>query len=286
MEKLQVLQTKFTTNKYINDIYKIMASEEYAKLEGKTQVFLNHAHGVSNRQSHTIQVRNSAVTIGSALGANTALCAAGALGHDLGHTPFGHSGERAIQQFVPDFEHCKQSYEIAKKMHLNKRVQDAILNHRSSGCPSTLEGKIVQIADKTAYLVHDYEDCLRLGMNLKLPTIVTRLLGCTPKRIQETLLSDLITTTRNTGTLQHSELITSAKNEMRTYMFEAVYQNQTVKYDEPEAENIIVTLFKHYQKTMNTTDIINKIVNMTDYDAIRAYRVITGKSTILSVYNH
>lgn len=282
-----LLQTKnhYINNRYVNDIYKIVASDEYANLAGKTQVFLHHKQNkLSNRQSHTISVRNIAVTIGHALGANVALCAAGALGHDLGHTPFGHSGERAIQTFVPEFEHCKQSYLVAKKLKLNRKTQDAILNHRSSGNPSTLEGAIVQIADKTAYLVHDYADCLKLGLNITLPTITTRLLGDTPDKIQTALLSDLITTTRNTGILQHSELIDSAKNEMRTYMFDAVYQNKAIKTDEPEAEMIVKTLFNHYSKSMNVNDVINKIVSMTDYTAIQTYMSLTGKSTPLSAY--
>lgn len=284
---MKTLQTKTIsiTKKYLNDIYKIVASQEYTNLAGKTQVFLYHTQkNLTNRLTHTAKVRDIAVIIGDALNANTTLCAAGALGHDLGHTPFGHSGERAIQKMVPDFEHCKQSYNIARKLKLTSKVQDAILNHRSSGCPSTLESAIVQIADKTAYLVHDYADCLKLGLDIKLPAITTRLLGYTPSKIQESLLADLITTSRNTGVLQHSELITSAKNEMRTYMFEAVYQNKDIKADEPEAEHIVLTLFKHYNKTMKKKDVINKIVSMTDYDAIQEYIAITGKSTTLSTY--
>lgn len=281
---MERLQTLLATN-YTNDIYKIVASPEYNKLAGKTQVFLRHKmHNLSNRQSHTIDVRNIAVTVGHALNANTTLCAAGALGHDLGHTPFGHAGERAIQKIVPSFEHCKQSYEIAKKLKLNRKVQDAILNHRSSGNPSTLEGKIVQIADKTAYLVHDYEDCLKLGITIKLPTITQRLLGTTPKQIKQALLCDLITTSRNTGILQHSELINSAKNEMRTYMFETVYENQTIKADEPEAEQIITTLFNHYANFMDTKSVINTIVSLTDFAAILKYIAITGENPAISAY--
>jgi dGTPase len=204
-----------------------------------------------------LEVAQNARTIARALRLNEDLTEAIALGHDLGHTPFGHAGERALDKACElGFEHHKQSIrvvEILEKhgegLNLTKEVRDGILNHQTQGNPSTLEGKIVRLSDKIAYINHDIDDAIR-GHIIKeedIPKKYTEVLGLSLRERLNTMIHDIVTNSEGKNDIFMSEHVQEAMLELRKYMFKSVYTNPTAKSQEAKAENLVISLFEFYK---------------------------------------
>ncbi|MCI5958997.1 MAG: deoxyguanosinetriphosphate triphosphohydrolase, partial [Lachnospiraceae bacterium] len=236
---------------------RILHSKAFRRLKDKTQVFLTpDGDHYRTRLTHTLEVSQNARTIAKALLLNEELVEAIALGHDLGHTPFGHAGERALNRVAPQgFEHNVQSVrtvDVLEKhgqgLNLTLEVRDGILNHQTSGMPSTLEGKIVRISDKIAYIHHDMDDAIRAGIlkDSDVPKSIGAVIGYTlPERL-DSFIHDIITNSRGKNDITMSAPVAEAMRQMRQFMFENVYQNPIAKGEEGKAEVLIEALYEYY----------------------------------------
>ena len=236
---------------------RILHSKSFRRLKDKTQVFLTpDGDHYRTRLTHTLEVSQNARTIAKALSLNEDLVEAIALGHDLGHTPFGHAGERALNRVAPQgFEHNVQSVrtvDVLEKrgqgLNLTYEVRHGILNHQTSGMPSTLEGKIVRMSDKIAYIHHDMDDAIRAGIlkDSDVPKSIGAVIGYTlPERL-DSFIHDIITTSKGKNDVMMSEPVAAAMKEMRQFMFENVYQNPVAKGEEGKAEVLIEALYDYY----------------------------------------
>lgn len=244
---------------YQRDRDRILHCKSFRRLKHKTQVFLTpQGDHYRTRLTHTLEVSQTARTISRALRLNEDLTEAIALGHDLGHTPFGHAGERALDKiFSEGFAHQKQSVRIVEKLekggrglNLTWEVRDGILNHQLSGNPSTLEGKVVRYADKIAYINHDVDDSIRAGIIREedLPDTYTDILGHSTRERLDTLIHDIVNQSKDKPDIQMSEDVEFAFRGMRKYMFENVYTNPRAKGEEQKAENILRELFQYYME--------------------------------------
>ncbi|MFU0826481.1 MAG: Deoxyguanosinetriphosphate triphosphohydrolase-like protein [Lachnoclostridium sp.] len=246
---------------YQRDRDRILHSKSFRRLKHKTQVFLApEGDHYRTRLTHTLEVSQNARTIARALRLNEDLTEAIALGHDLGHTPFGHAGERALNRICPGgFEHHKQSIRVVellenhgKGLNLTKEVRDGILNHKTKSSPSTLEGKIVRISDKIAYINHDIDDAIR-GHIIKeedIPKEFTDVLGHSLRERINTIIHDIVTCSEGTDDIKMSPKIERAMMGMREYMFKSVYTNPVAKGEEPKVEAMIAYLFEYYTKNL------------------------------------
>ena len=236
---------------------RILHCKAFRRLKQKTQVFLlPKGDHYRTRLTHTLEVSQNARTIAKALRLNEDLVEAIALGHDLGHTPFGHAGERALNGVCPEgFKHHEQSVrvvEILEKqgrgLNLTREVVDGILNHKSSGSPETLEGEIVRLSDKIAYINHDIDDAIRGGIlkEEEIPEKYTEVLGQTTRIRLNTMIHDVITQSMNQPKIRMSEEIMEATLGLRAFMFEHVYKNPMAKGEEDKAVNMIRNLYGYY----------------------------------------
>lgn len=244
---------------YQRDRDKILHCKSFRRLKHKTQVFLApEGDHYRTRLTHTLEVAQIARTIAKALLLNEELTEAIALGHDLGHTPFGHAGERALNRICPvGFEHHLQSIRVVeilekhgKGLNLTKEVRDGIKNHQTSGKPSTLEGKIVRFCDKIAYINHDIDDAIR-GQIIKeeeIPCEYTDILGHSLGERLDTLTHDIIVNSNNQNDIIMSPVIEKAMKSLREYMFMSVYTNKKAKAQEEQAERLLEELFLYYEK--------------------------------------
>ena len=221
---------------------RIVHSKAFRRLMHKTQVFLApEGDHYRTRLTHTIEVSQIARTIARGAGLNEDLAEAIAMGHDLGHTPFGHSGESVLAEIYPKgFRHNVQSLRVVdvlesgskrRGMNLTQEVRDGILNHTGSTVPMTPEGQIVKVSDRIAYINHDIDDAIRSGIITvgDLPKESIEILGDTHKKRIDTLVRDMIEHSFGKPTAQLSEEKMSAMNELRTFMFKNVYHNSNVK---------------------------------------------------------
>ena len=241
---------------------RILHCKAFRRLKQKTQVFLlpNGDH-YRTRLTHTLEVSQNARTIAKALRLNEDLTEAIALGHDLGHTPFGHAGERALDEVNPfGFRHNIQSVRIVERLEKNGEglnltweVVDGILNHKSSGHPHTLEGKIVRLSDKIAYLNHDIDDAIRGGIlnEAEIPEEFHRILGDTTRKRLNTLIHDVGTNSRDKPEISMSEEVERAMKNLRTFMFERVYLNPVAKREEKKAIHMIQNLYRFYMENLD-----------------------------------
>ena len=236
---------------------RILHCKSFRRLKQKTQVFLlPKGDHYRTRLTHTLEVSQNARTIAKALRLNEDLAEAIALGHDLGHTPFGHAGERALNTICPlGFLHNEQSVrvvEILEKqgrgLNLTEEVVDGILNHKSSGKPHTLEGQIVRLSDKIAYINHDIDDAIRGGIlkDSDIPERFTDILGSTTRIRLDTMIHDVITNSMEQPRIAMSKEVAEATSELRKFMFENVYQNPAAKGEELKAVNMITNLYEYY----------------------------------------
>ena len=236
---------------------RIIHSKAFRRLKDKTQVFLTpEGDHYRTRLTHTLEVSQTARTIAKALALNEELVEAIALGHDLGHTPFGHAGERALNRGCPTgFKHNEQSVRTVDKLekdgqgiNLTYEVRDGILNHQTSGMPATLEGKVVRLSDKIAYIHHDMDDAIRGGIlkEKDVPKEIAKAIGATCGQRLDHFIHDIVNTSESTDDVRMSEETAQAMTDMRRFMFERVYQNPIAKAEEGKAETLIETLYYYY----------------------------------------
>ena len=238
---------------------RILHSKSFRRLMHKTQVFLFPAdEHYRTRMTHTLEVTQVARIIARALQLNEDLTEAAALGHDLGHTPFGHAGEVAMQQcYSPDFTHYKQSVRVVEKLekdgeglNLTWEVRDGILNHTGSCMASTLEGVIVKFADRIAYINHDIDDACRAGI-LSLDDIPKELLDTLGRGHSERInrmVTSVITASGGKPEIAFTPEIGEATMQLRKFLFDHVYTNPLAKSEDKKAQELLVRLFEYYVK--------------------------------------
>lgn len=238
---------------------RILHCKSFRRLKDKTQVFLTpEGDHYRTRLTHTLEVSQNARTIAKALRLNEDLVEAIALGHDLGHTPFGHAGERALNRVCPyGFSHSEQSVrtvDVLEKggvgLNLTFEVRDGIKNHQTSGNPATLEGKIVRFSDKIAYIHHDMDDAIRGGILKEedVPKEIGDVIGYTTGERLDHFIHDLVTNSYEKGDICMSDEVAEAMKKLRMFMFERVYTNQNAKSEEAKAEMLMETLYEYYLK--------------------------------------
>lgn len=244
---------------YQRDRDRILHCKAFRRLKHKTQVFLApEGDHYRTRLTHTLEVAQIARTIARSLGLNEDLTEAVALGHDLGHTPFGHSGEKILNELCPDgFAHYEQSVRIVemlekdgKGLNLTWEVRDGILNHRTSGHPSTLEGCIVRLSDKIAYINHDIDDAIRakIFVETDLPVHYTEVLGHSVRERLNTMIHDIIKSSVQKPRIIMSPGMEEAMQGLRSWMFEHVYRSDIPKEEEGRAQQLIVSLYRYYME--------------------------------------
>ena len=242
---------------YQRDRDRIIHSKAFRRMKDKTQVFLSpEGDHYRTRLTHTLEVAQIARTCANALRLNEQLTEAIALGHDLGHTPFGHAGEAELNELSSKgFEHSDQSLRVVdvveKKgqgLNLTWEVRNGIVNHQTKAMPSTLEGRIVRICDKIAYVNHDIDDAIR-GQLLKeedLPKEYTELLGHSVRERLNTMIHDLIIHSMGKDDILMSDPVFKALMGLRAFMFENVYRNPVAIAEEKKAKGVLAALFEYY----------------------------------------
>ncbi|MBP3327102.1 MAG: deoxyguanosinetriphosphate triphosphohydrolase [Coprococcus sp.] len=286
---------------YQRDRDRILHCKAFRRLKHKTQVFLSPGDDhYRTRLTHTLEVSQIARTIARSLRLNEDLTEAIALGHDLGHTPFGHAGERALSACAKKpFRHNEQSVRIVEKLedkgaglNLTWEVRDGILNHKSACMPSTLEGQVVRLADKIAYVNHDIDDAIR-GNILReedLPIPVTDVLGHNTRDRLNCLIHDVIEASEGRDKVCMSDNIAEALGKLRTYMFDYLYTNPIAKSEETKADKMIKILFEYFSEDVSRltnecvemiymgedkeTVVCDYIAGMTDNYAIETFKNI------------
>ena len=239
------------------DVDKIVHSKAFRRLMHKTQVFLSpEGDHYRTRMTHTIEVGRIARTISKALNFNEDLTEAIAMGHDLGHTPFGHAGEIALSEAMGQpFRHNEQSLRVVdilenggEGLNLTYEVRMGILGHTGDRIPETLEGRIVRWADRYAYVNHDIDDAIRAGIlsNEDIPRSISRVLGISHSQRINSLVCDTITTSREAGDICLSPQVEKALNDLREYMFQHVYRNPVAKGQEVKARGMLKRMYEYY----------------------------------------
>ena len=280
------------------DIDRIVYSKAFRRLKHKTQVFLQpEGDHYRTRMTHTLEVSRIARTIARALDLNEDLTEAIALGHDLGHTPFGHAGERMLAQLMPEgFAHYQQSVRVVDRLEKNGQglnltweVRNGILCHTKGTPAATLEGQVVRLADHIAYINHDIEDALRGGVifPMDIPLEVSNVLGFTHGDRINTLVHDAITASQGQDHIVQSHPVEEAMLALKDFMFASVYTNPLAKGEEGKAQNMLQALFQYYQgnpdelpsdfQTIRLEDGVDRavcdyIAGMTDPFAVEKYK--------------
>ena len=237
---------------------RIIHSKAFRRLKHKTQVFLSPAGDhYRTRLTHTLDVAQIARTISRALDLNEDLTEAIALGHDLGHTPFGHAGERTLDHLCPEgFRHNEQSLRVVNVLerkgglNLTQEVRDGILCHTGDKMPQTLEGKIVRFADKIAYINHDIDDAVRGGVMREedIPDEYSKILGKGHSKRINSLIRSIIRASEGKPDIAMEPEVFEAMMGLRRYMFDNVYLNDYAKNEEKKSFNVISSLFKLYSE--------------------------------------
>jgi dGTPase len=286
---------------YQRDRDRILHCKSFRRLKHKTQVFLSPGDDhYRTRLTHTLEVSQIARTIARSLRLNEDLTEAIALGHDLGHTPFGHVGERTLASCAGNnFKHNEQSVRVVERLenrgeglNLTWEVRDGILNHKTSCNPATLEGQCVRLADKIAYVNHDIDDAIR-GNVLKesdLPASITDILGRDTRTRLNTLIHDVIYTSMNKSKVVMSDEIGEALGKLRKYMFEYLYTNPVAKSEEVKADKMLRVLYEYFIEDVSRltnecvemiymgeepkTVVCDYIAGMTDNYAIETFKNI------------
>jgi dGTPase len=281
-------------NEFQRDRDRIIHAKAFRRLMHKTQVFISpDGDHFRTRLTHTLEMMQISRTIARALGLNEDLAEAIALGHDLGHTPFGHTGEEALSRVLAahgrTFRHNEHSLRVVDKLekegsglNLTLEVRDGILNHTGENYPSTREGEIVRIADRIAYVNHDVDDALRAGIISRenLPKRPLLVLGEKMSLRIDTLVRDMISNSEKKGEISLSEAIYEALMELRTWLFHHVYHGAHLREKE-KASGVIVALFGYYlehpeERAESDPDplpeTVDFVAGMTDRYALATYR--------------
>jgi dGTPase len=229
---------------------RIVHSKPFRRLKGKTQVFIDPANDhYRTRMTHTLETTGIARVVARALRLNEDLTEAIGLGHDMGHPPFGHEGEAALDELLREqggFRHNEHSAEIARSLNLTHEVTDGILTHTGEVEPATLEGKIVRIVDRVAYINHDIDDAIRYGLltDSELPSDEIALLGPTGAKRIDRLVHDLVETSSAAGDIEQSDEIGGAMLRLRDFMFEHVYLAPVTKPEHDRARAVIRRIYE------------------------------------------
>ena len=242
---------------YQRDIDRIVHSKAFRRLMHKTQVFLQpEGDHYRTRMTHTLEVSRIARSITRALGLNEDLAEAIAVGHDLGHTPFGHAGEAALSDMLgKPFRHNEQSLRVVDYLekdgaglNLTYEVRMGILGHTGVRIPETLEGQIVRRADQIAYVNHDIDDAIRAGIltDGDIPDAIKDVLGRNSRDRINTLVCDAIMVSREAGMVTLSPEVDKALRDLRSFMFERVYRNPVAKGEETKAKDMLRRMFEYY----------------------------------------
>jgi len=291
MEKCDI-RTEFQ-----KDRDRITHSKAFRRLMHKTQVFISpEGDHYRTRLTHTLEVAQISRTIARALNLNEDLTEAIALGHDLGHTPFGHTGEDALDNLVPGgFRHNIQSVRVVEKLensgeglNLTFEVRDGILNHRTECTPATLEGKVVQISDKIAYMNHDIDDAIRAKIITPedIPSHITRSIGTTSVIRIDLLVRCMVEESQGKDTIALPPWVAQLLRELRSYLFENVYVNQLHQKERGKIQGMFKLLYEYYisnpeelpedilaraKKKDKTRAVADYIAGMTDRFAMKRF---------------
>ena len=284
---------------YRRDCDRIIHCKAFRRLKRKTQVFLSpEGDHYRTRLTHTLEVAQIARTIARALRLNEDLTEAISLGHDLGHTPFGHAGERALNGMIPGgFRHYEQSVRVVEKLekdgkglNLTKEVRDGILCHTRGKEASTLEGRIVKISDRIAYINHDIDDAQRAGVLLEkeIPEKAVKVLGASRTARINTLVHSLVENSRG-GELAMEPRVQEAFDELHAFMYEHVYHNPCAKGEEKKVPELVEQLFDFFmnnpQRLPDQMQLIayqeglvravcDHVAGMTDHFAVQTFTSI------------
>lgn len=256
---------------YQRDRDRIIHSKSFRRLKQKTQVFIAPiSDHYRTRLTHTLEVSQLSRTVSRALRLNDDLTEAIALGHDLGHTPFGHAGERVLNEICPlGFRHYEQSVRVVdrlerdgKGLNLTQEVRDGILNHQWNLCPSTMEGQIVRYCDKIAYINHDIDDAERAGLmkETDIPRQIRGKLGASTKERLDTMMHDLIFSSMDHDRIRMSEETESVMMSLRSYMFENLYTNSDAKKEEKRVPFLLTSLYRYYKQ--NTEEMPDEYIRL------------------------
>ena len=230
---------------------RILHSKAFRRLKGKTQVFIDPSGDhYRTRMTHTLETSGIARVVARALRLNEDLAEAIGLGHDMGHPPFGHAGEDELdrclrERFGGGFRHNEQSHRIAQALNLTAEVCDGILTHTGEREPASLEGRIVRLVDRVAYINHDIDDAIRFGILRpdELPREEIELLGATGARRIDTLVHDLVETSEPAGEIGQSEDVGAAMLALRSFMFERVYLGPHASGEHERAHSAVRRIF-------------------------------------------
>jgi dGTPase len=285
-------------NEFQRDRDRIIHAKAFRRLMHKTQVFISpDGDHLRTRLTHTLEMMQVSRTIARSLRLNEDLTEAIALGHDLGHTPFGHTGEEALARVLArqghgcGFRHNEHSLRVVdvlekggKGLNLTHEVRDGILNHTGKGCPATKEGEIVRVADRIAYVNHDVDDALRAGVISwdDLPKEPIKVLGDKMSLRIDTMVRDMILTSRDRGEIALSEDVYAALMELRAWLVRNVYHNPRSRESNKVGE-VVAALFDYYlvrpeERTKSDRDTLTETVDfiagMTDRYALATYKRI------------
>lgn len=291
-EKKCIIRTEFQ-----RDRDRIIHSKAFRRLKHKTQVFISpEGDHYRTRLTHTLEVSQISRTIAKALRLNEDLTEAIALGHDLGHTPFGHTGEYVLNKlYKHGFKHNEESLRIVdylerknnkRGLNLTYEVRDGILNHTGIKDPFTFEGQIVKISDRIAYINHDIDDALRANIltNKDLPKDCISALGNSHSKRINNMIVDIINNSKNSDRIEMSEVISFYTNKLRDFLFNNVYYNSIAKREDNMAKQIVEEIYKYYLQNFDKLpseyrkisgekeDIVcHYIAGMTDRYAIKLF---------------
>jgi len=265
--------------RFQRDRDRILYSKSFRRLKHKTQVFLSpEGDHYRTRLTHTLEVSQIARTIARSLRLNEDLTEAISLGHDLGHTPFGHAGEVVLNEICPyGFRHNEQSLRVVdvlerdNGLNLTWEVRNGIQNHTGSIIPSTLEGQVVRFADQIAYINHDIDDAIRGGVisEESLPKECTSVLGIKSSRRINNMIMNIIENSKDKNIISMSDEFKEAKDELREFMFKNVYVGSEAKKDEMKAKNIIRELYKYIKSKPDfLSDEAKRMLQHIDLDRV------------------
>jgi dGTPase len=270
---------------------RIVHSKAFRRLKHKTQVFISpEGDHYRTRLTHTLEACGIARNVARALGLNEDLTEAVGLGHDLGHPPFGHIGEDVLDRCVSErwgegFRHNHHSLRVVERierLNLTEQVRDGILRHTGDEPPATLEGRIVRVVDRIAYINHDIDDALRAGVLRfeDLPAAEIELLGDTGSERIETLVNDLLARSEAAGDIVQGEEVGGAMLRLRAFLFEHVYLAADAQREQPRIERMLRALFDHYSEqpppavvegASERDRVVDWLAGMTDRFAVRTF---------------
>ena len=272
---------------------RIVHSKAFRRLGHKTQVFLApEGDHYRVRLTHTLEVSQVARTIARALRLNEDLTEAVCLGHDLGHTPFGHMGEEVVARFLPGFRHNLQSVrivEVLEDLNLTWEVRDGIANHTwSMPMPATLEGQIARYADRIAYINHDIDDAIRAGIlaETDLPDETRSVLGESHRERIGRMIRDLVGASEGQTDIRMSDAISEAMGSTRSFLFEKVYLGRVADATREAVGHILETLLKHHAadgREGARVAAVDYVAGMTDRFALRAFEGLVGSPAPFTV---